>query len=104
VEEAAFEDGGDVVGSGLSAAVSSSLFFASGALLPVLPFLLGLTGGAALLTAAVLVGAALLVTGATVGMLSGGPPLRRALRQLAIGAAAASVTYLLGLVFGATVG
>jgi VIT1/CCC1 family predicted Fe2+/Mn2+ transporter len=94
----------DVVGSGLSAAASSFAFFAAAAAVPVLPFLLGLTGGAALLTAAVLVGAALMLTGATVGMLSGGPPLRRALRQLGIGAGAAGVTYALGLLFGATVG
>ncbi len=77
----------ELVGSGLAAAVSSFLFFASGALVPVLPFLLGLAGTAALVTAAVLVGAALMVTGAVVGMLSGAPPLRRALRQLAVGAA-----------------
>jgi VIT1/CCC1 family predicted Fe2+/Mn2+ transporter len=70
----------------------------------VLPFLLGLAGTAALVTAAVLVGAALMVTGAVVGMLSGAPPLRRALRQLAVGAAAATVTYVLGSVFGATLG
>ncbi len=72
--------------------------------MPVLPFLLGLSGTAALGTAAVLVGAALMVTCAVVGMLSGAPPLRRALRQLAVGAAAATVTYVLGSVFGATVG
>jgi VIT1/CCC1 family predicted Fe2+/Mn2+ transporter len=94
----------ELVGSGLAAAVSSFSFFASGALVPVLPFLLGLTGTTALVTAAVLVGAALMVTGAVVGMLSGAPPLRRALRQLAVGAAAATVTYVLGSVFGATVG
>ena len=94
----------ELVGSGLAAAVSSFSFFASGALVPVLPFLLGLTGTAALVTAAVLVGAALMVTGAVVGMLSGAPPLRRALRQLAVGAAAATVTYVLGSVFGATLG
>jgi vacuolar iron transporter family protein len=104
VEEQDFQDGGDVVGSGLAAAASSFLFFASGAAVPVLPFLLGLSGGAALVTASVLVGLALMVTGATVGMLSGGPPLRRALRQLAIGAGAAGTTYALGLLFGATVG
>jgi VIT1/CCC1 family predicted Fe2+/Mn2+ transporter len=45
-----------------------------------------------------------MVTGAVVGMLSGAPPLRRAQRQLAVGAAAATVTYVLGTVFGATVG
>ena len=94
----------ELVGSGLSAALSSFSFFASGALVPVLPFLLGLTGTAALLTAAVLVGGALMLTGAVVGMLSGAPPLRRALRQLGVGAAAATITYALGSLFGATVG
>jgi VIT1/CCC1 family predicted Fe2+/Mn2+ transporter len=57
-----------------------------------------------LITAIVLVGLALMVTGATVGVLSGGPPLRRAVRQLAIGAGAAATTYGLGLLFGATIG
>jgi hypothetical protein len=38
----------ELVGSGVSAALSSFAFFASGALVPVLPFLLGLTGTAAL--------------------------------------------------------
>jgi VIT1/CCC1 family predicted Fe2+/Mn2+ transporter len=52
----------------------------------------------------VLVGIALMLTGAVVGVLSGGPPLRRALRQLAIGGGAALVTYALGVLFGATVG
>jgi VIT1/CCC1 family predicted Fe2+/Mn2+ transporter len=92
----------ELVGSGVSAALSSFAFFASGALVPVLPFLLGLAGTAALVTAAVLVGAALMLTGAVVGMLSGAPPLRRALRQLGVGAAAATVTWVLGSVFGAT--
>ena len=45
----------------------------------------------------------MLLTGATVGVLSGASPLRRALRQLAIGFGAALATYLLGLAFGATV-
>jgi VIT1/CCC1 family predicted Fe2+/Mn2+ transporter len=38
-----------------------------------------------------------------VGLLSGGPPLRRALRQLMIGYGAAAVTYVLGLLFGTAV-
>ncbi|MDQ3762011.1 MAG: VIT1/CCC1 family protein [Actinomycetota bacterium] len=96
------DDQNEVVGTGLGAALSSFSFFASGAAVPVLPFLLGFTGTVALVTAMVLVGLALLLTGATVGVLSGGPPVRRALRQLAIGAGAAAATYLLGLLFGAT--
>lgn len=98
------EGSGEVVGSGRNAALSSFAFFGAGAAVPVLPFLVGLTGPPALVVAGVLVGVALLATGATVGVLSGGPPLRRALRQLAIGVGAAAVTFLLGSVFGAVTG
>lgn len=90
----------DLVGGAWGAATSSFLFFASGAIIPVLPWIFGLDGLAAVVTALVLVGIALLATGATVGVLSGGPPFKRALRQLAIGFGAAGLTYLLGLVFG----
>lgn len=97
-------EGHEVVGSDLGAALSSFCFFASGAAVPVLPFLFGPPEWLALLLAVVLVGLALMLTGATVGVLSGGPPLRRALRQLAIGLGAAGVTYCLGLVFGTATG
>lgn len=90
----------DIVGSDWTAAISSFLLFASGAIVPVLPWIFGLTGLTAILVALLLVGLALLATGAMVGVLSGGPPLRRALRQLAIGFGAAAITYALGLVFG----
>ncbi|MFC7340416.1 VIT1/CCC1 transporter family protein [Saccharopolyspora griseoalba] len=95
------EDEHEVVGTGLKAAVASFAFFASGALVPVLPFAVGLSGGPAVLVAVVLVGIALLLTGAAVGVLSGAGPLPRALRQLAIGAGAAAFTYVLGVLFGA---
>ncbi|MDR3660585.1 MAG: VIT1/CCC1 transporter family protein [Mycobacterium sp.] len=94
----------EAVGTGLGAAVSSFLFFASGALIPVLPYLFGLTGSTAVVVSAALVGIALLSTGMVVGLLSGGPPLRRAMRQLLIGYGAAAVTYLLGLLFGTAAG
>lgn len=93
----------EAIGTGMGAAISSFCFFASGALLPVLPYLFGMQGVAAIVVAAVLVGLALLATGAVVGLLSGGPPLKRALRQLVIGLGAAGVTYLLGLLFGTTI-
>jgi len=102
--DAVVDDGHDVVGTGLGAAVSSFCFFASGATIPVLPFLFGFSERTSLILAVVLVGLALMLTGAIVGVLSGGPPLRRALRQLAIGLGAAAATYLLGMVFGATLG
>lgn len=90
-----------VVGQAWGAAISSFFFFASGALIPIMPYVVGLGSSAAMLAAVALVGAALLATGATVGLLSGASATGRALRQLAIGYGAASVTYLLGLVFGA---
>jgi VIT1/CCC1 family predicted Fe2+/Mn2+ transporter len=102
-ETAATETGEDVVGSAGAAAGSSFVAFASGAVIPILPFFVA-SGRTAIMTAAVLVGTALFATGATVGVLTGGPLVRRGLRQLAIGAAAALVTYGLGRVFGATLG
>jgi VIT1/CCC1 family predicted Fe2+/Mn2+ transporter len=94
----------EAIGTGFGAALSSFCFFASGAVVPIIPYLFGLGGLAAILVAAALVGLALLGTGAIVGVLSGGPPLRRALRQLGIGFGAALVTYLLGLLFGTVAG
>jgi VIT1/CCC1 family predicted Fe2+/Mn2+ transporter len=102
--DAAGVDPHEAVGSAWSAALSSFCFFASGALIPVLPYLFGATGVTAIAIASALVGLALLGTGAVVGILSGASPLRRALRQLAIGYGAAAATYLLGLAFGATMG
>ncbi|GGI41098.1 hypothetical protein GCM10010988_32390 [Cnuibacter physcomitrellae] len=92
------------IGTAWQASISSFLFFASGAVVPVIPYLFGLTGLVAVAVAAGLVGIALLGTGAVVGLLSGASPLKRAVRQLAIGFGAAAATYLLGLVFGATLG
>ena len=97
-------DDHEAVGSAIGAAGSSFVFFASGAVIPVLPWVFGLNESAAVLTALVLVGIALVVTGSIVGLLSGASPLWRGLRQLAIGLSAAAVTYGLGLLFGATVG
>ncbi|MFC4554875.1 VIT1/CCC1 transporter family protein [Georgenia faecalis] len=93
----------EAIGSPWHAALSSFAFFGSGALLPVLPYMFGLSGVAAVVVATAVVGLALLATGATVGILSGAAPLRPALRQLAIGYGAAGVTYVLGLAFGTTV-
>lgn len=94
----------EVVGGAFGAALSSFLFFSSGAIIPVLPWIFGLSGLAAVVLALVLVGIALLATGAMVGLLSGAPPLARGLRQLAIGFGAAAVTYVLGLIFGVSLG
>ena len=90
------------IGTALGAAGSSFVFFAFGALLPLLPFLVGLSGSAGMIVATAVVGVALMITGGIVGILSGKPPMLRALRQLAVGYGAAAVTYALGLAFGAS--
>jgi VIT1/CCC1 family predicted Fe2+/Mn2+ transporter len=95
--------GTDVVGSAVGAAGFSFVSFAAGAAIPILPFLVT-TGTAAILAAAIVVGVALFATGATVGVLTGGPLARRGLRQLGIGAVAALVTYGLGRLFNTVVG
>jgi VIT1/CCC1 family predicted Fe2+/Mn2+ transporter len=96
-------DDHESIGTAWGAALSSFCFFASGAVIPVLPYLFGLQGFAALVVACVLVAIALSITGAVTGLLSGGPPLRRAGRQLVIGFGAAGATYLLGLLFNADI-
>ena len=94
----------ETIGTAFGAASSSFCFFASGAIIPVLPYIFGLSGFTAIIVSAVLVGLALLATGAVVGLLSGAPPLARGLRQLLIGYSAAAATYLLGLLFGTVTG
>jgi VIT1/CCC1 family predicted Fe2+/Mn2+ transporter len=96
------KDDNEAIGTGFGAAASSFCFFASGAIIPLIPYFFGATGLVAGLIAAGLVGLALLGTGSVVGLLSGGSPAKRALRQLAIGFGAAAVTYLLGLLFHAS--
>lgn len=92
------------VGSAWQAAISSFLCFGSGALLPVLPFFFGLSTVTAGIVAIILVSIALMCTGGTTGVLSGKPPLGRAVRQLGIGLGAALVTWALGALFGQVAG
>ena len=94
---------GEQVGTPMNAALSSFCFFATGAFFPLVPYILELTGLTAIIVAAAIVGVALLFTGGVVGILSGQPPMPRALRQLLVGFGAAGVTYLLGLLFGTSV-
>ncbi|RJN31575.1 VIT1/CCC1 transporter family protein [Nesterenkonia natronophila] len=106
--ERSFNPEGDVdehraVGSAWTAAGSSFCFFAVGALIPVAPYLFGAVGWWAVGLSTAMVSIALLCTGATVGLLSGASPLKRALRQLAIGIGAALITYLLGALLGVSV-
>jgi VIT1/CCC1 family predicted Fe2+/Mn2+ transporter len=87
--------------SPLVAAVSSFGSFALGALLPVLPYLLGAT---ALWPALLLAFIGLFACGAVVARVTARSWWYSGLRQLALGGAAAGVTYALGSLFGTAVG
>lgn len=84
-----------------TAAVVSLLSFTVGALVPLVPYLVGL---ARLSIALVLSAVAAFAGGALVAHLAGRSWTRSGLRQLALGALAAGVTYLVGAAFGARVG
>lgn len=83
--------------SPLVAAGASLISFAVGAIIPLLPYVLGFD---ALWVALVLSALAAVAGGGIVARLTARPFWRGALRQLALGAFAAGVTYLIGLAVG----
>jgi len=83
------------------AATSSFLSFAVGALIPVLPYLLGLD---ALWLVTVLSLAGLFVCGAVVTQVTSRPWWYGGIRQLVLGSAAAALTYAFGNLVGAGLG
>jgi len=90
------------LGSAPGAAIYSFITFGVGAAVPLLPFLLG-RGQTAFVAAIVLALLALFVVGAAVSIVTGRNMLFSGIRQVAIGAAAAAVTYAVGTVIGTTV-
>jgi VIT1/CCC1 family predicted Fe2+/Mn2+ transporter len=87
------------LGSPWSAALSSLIAFALGAVVVVLPYLFGV-GTAALITALVLASLALAAVGAALAVLNGRAPLRSGARQLLIGGGAALVVFFIGHAIG----
>jgi vacuolar iron transporter family protein len=82
------------------AAVSSFLTFGAGAVIPLLPYLVGVS---MLWVALVCGGLGLAVAGALSSRFTPRPWWFAALRQLLFGAAAAGITYLIGTAIGVTV-
>ncbi len=87
------------LGSPLQAGLSSFVTFAFGALLPLLPWLLG-AGGSAIIASVVVGAVASVLVGASLSVFTGRSWWWSALRQLLIGAAAAGVTYGIGAAVG----
>lgn len=97
-EELGF-DPDELGGSAWAAAMTSFALFALGALVPLMPFLVS-SAQPALVAAAALSGIALFAVGAGITLYTGADPIRSGLRQLAIGAAAAAITYVIGAAVG----
>jgi len=91
----------DELGSPWGAAIASFLSFATGAAVPLVPFLL-LARGPALVGSIVLTGAALFAVGAIISLFTGRSAVRDGLRMLAIGGAAGALTYGFGSLLGVT--
>jgi VIT1/CCC1 family predicted Fe2+/Mn2+ transporter len=84
------------------AAGSSIAAFAFGAVIPLLPYIFG-SGTAALVASLLLSGLALFGVGVVTSVFTARGPVRTGLRQVAIGAVVAGVTFGLGKLVGTTV-
>lgn len=96
-------DPDELGGSAWHAAAWSFFLFALGAIVPVAPFF-ALTGTPALATSVAASGIALMLIGAGTSLFTGRSAIFSALRQLAIGLAAAAVTYAAGAAVGVSLG
>lgn len=95
-------DPAEGLGSPWGAASSSFVTFSVGALVPLVPFLFA-GGTAGVIASASVTGLALLGVGALTARVTGRSPVMSGLRMLAIGGAAAAVTYLIGLALGVSI-
>ena len=89
----------DELGSPWGAAFGSFLAFAGGAVVPVIPYLLA-TGGIAFAASIAASVVALALVGTGVSLITGRGTMFSAVRQVVIGAAAATVTFAVGRVIG----
>jgi VIT1/CCC1 family predicted Fe2+/Mn2+ transporter len=85
----------DELGSPWGAAISSFLTFSVGALIPLIPFLIG-SGTAAVVAAIVASAVAIFAVGAAMSLLTGRSPLWSGCRMLIVGTLAAGITFGVG--------
>jgi VIT1/CCC1 family predicted Fe2+/Mn2+ transporter len=96
-------DPAELGGSAVVAAVTSFVLFSIGAIVPVLPYFF-VSGTAAVAVSAGLSAAGLFTIGALITVFTGRDAIFSGARQVAIGGAAAAVTYLVGRAIGGAVG
>jgi vacuolar iron transporter family protein len=93
----------DNLGSPWGAAAASFLSFAAGAAVPLVPFLVNLSGRYALAATAILTGIALFAVGLVLSLFTGRQALRGALRMVLIGGGAGALAFLVGRALGAAI-
>lgn len=91
------------LGSPIAAALSSLVTFSLGAAIPLLPYLFT-SGFWAVFLSVILSLAALATIGAQTAKLADRPRITRALRMLAMGGAAAALTFAIGSALGVQMG
>jgi VIT1/CCC1 family predicted Fe2+/Mn2+ transporter len=90
------------LGSPWVAAGSSFVAFAIGAVIPVIPYMVG-SGTAAFAAAAGLSAVTLLGAGVAISVFTGRRPVRAGLRMVGIGALGATATFLIGRAIGVSI-
>lgn len=90
-------------GSAWAAAGTSFELFTMGAIFPILPYIFGLEGLAAVGASLAVSGAALMTIGGATALFTGGSAWRLALRSLAFGFGAAALTFTIGKLIGVAV-
>lgn len=93
----------DDLGSPWGAAIYSFIAFSLGAIVPLVPFLLGLPLQQAVTTAALVAGVALFGVGATLSLFTGRRAVVGGLRMVLIGGGAGVATWLIGSLLGAAI-
>jgi vacuolar iron transporter family protein len=94
----------DDMGSPWGAAISSFISFAVGAVLPLLPFVVGASGTRGLTIAAGLSAIGLFAVGMAISLFTGRSAWRNGVRMVLIGTGAALVTWLIGRALGVMIG
>ncbi|MGI9245273.1 MAG: VIT1/CCC1 transporter family protein [Steroidobacteraceae bacterium] len=94
----------DDLGSPWGAAIASFLAFAIGAIVPLVPFLFGLSVGRAVSIAAGVAGVALFGVGAALSLFTGRSAVAGGVRMVLIGGGAGIATWLIGSLLGAAIG
>jgi VIT1/CCC1 family predicted Fe2+/Mn2+ transporter len=92
----------ELKGSAIEAAVYSFIFFAAGAVIPVLPFMFS-SGTRAILLSVSLSAAGLFIIGAAITLFTGKGVLYSGFRQVVFGLVAAAITYGIGKLIGVSI-